>query len=179
MDPMGFSRTPRWFGCFCSKFTKKLGSKSQQVWMECYGGYNSSYPFLTPCIGWSEITPSETHFFSSHSKKVPHFSKAPFRKKTILRSPVVPVVPNGRFSGLLQPWTSTRRLGGCWTQSRGTNGRAVTATWWCEAVSGWVGRDPGGHAWVFCLGGRIFRDFSRRMTSWKSVSEKLSYPTLI
>lgn len=38
-----------------------------------------------------------------------------------------------------------------------------------------VGRDPGGHARCFGTGGRIFRDFSGRMNSWKSVSEKLSY----
>ena len=24
---MGFSRTPRWFGCFCSKFTNQIGIK--------------------------------------------------------------------------------------------------------------------------------------------------------
>lgn len=41
-----------------------------------------------------------------------------------------------------------------------------------------AGRDPGGHAWVFCLGAEI-GDFARRMTSWKSISEKLSYLTLI
>ena len=111
--------------------------------------------------------------FQAIQKRVPHFSKTPFGHGGL------PWSAGGtrRFSGLLQPWTSTRRLGGCWTQSRGTNGRAVTATWWCEAVSGFGdGRDPGGHAWVFCFGAEI-GDFSRRMKSRKSVSKKLRYLT--
>lgn len=136
---MGFSRTPRWFGCFCSKFTNQIGIKVStrltgtvgtvcSIWLNPikkfpgwlffpnfyspqkkasfirpsppnpdFGmslllkmnplkrGYNSSYLFVTVFIGLIN-TPSETHFISSHSKKVPHFSKAPFGHGGLPRS---------------------------------------------------------------------------------------------